>query len=257
MRLFTIFAFNFSILLIFLSHTYAQVNIEKFRDKEKKKDFSGYVELDLSSRTGNVDITKINFENLNNYIWKSMNTFLVIRSALGWEDGEQYINEGLIHLRQVFRSGADLQPEIFAQTDYNKERHLSFRGLIGGGLRFSIYKSKKTELWWGTDIMQEYERLDLKKNNGNEKVDNITRWSNYLAANIIFNENVRLTWTTYFQPYISDFKDIRILSEKGMLVGLNKHLSLDIAFRMRYDSQPPKDTKSLDTALKTGLVLHF
>ena len=246
------------ILFIFFNHDiFAQVNIERFRAGEDSTGFSGYIEIELSSRTGNVDITEIDIENQNNYLWKDMNTLFVIRSNFGWEEGKRFSNEALTHLRHIFRIKTSFQPEFFAQIDYNKEILLSFRGLVGGGVRLVIYKGKKTRFFWGTAFMFEHEKLDTNGNDKQEKTVDIIRWSNYISAYININERAQLTWTTYLQPYINNFKDIRILSDTDLIVGLSKYLSLAVGFRTRYDIQPPEEITSLDTALKTGLVLNF
>ena len=106
-------------MIIYPSHVSAQVNIEKFRNTLYPKGFSGHVALDLSTRTGNVKVTEITIENRNDYIWKNINSFLIIRGDYGWQDGKQYSNEVLMHLRNVFRLKANWKPEIFAQIDYN------------------------------------------------------------------------------------------------------------------------------------------
>jgi len=191
MRLFTLFTLNLIMLLIIPNHIYSQVNIEKFRESAYEQGFSENVKLGLSSRTGNVDVNEINIESRSDYIWKEMNTFLVIRGDYGWQGGKQYSNEALAHLRHVFRIKAYIQPEVFTQTDYNKKRLLLFRALAGGGLRFTIEKSSKTTLWWGTAFMMEHERYDYKKNKSDEKEANVIRWSNYITANIDFTERVK------------------------------------------------------------------
>ena len=257
LRFYTLLALFLIGFFVLLSNAYAQVNIEKFREMELNQGISGYVEFDLFSKSGNVKETKINLENRIDYVWNTMHTFLIIRGDFGWEGGKQYSNEAVMHLRHIFRTGTNMQPEIFAQLDYNKERRLSFRSLIGGGLRFAMYKSEKSKLWWGTAIMQEQEHLDLDESNSLKEIDTLVRWSNYLSINVAFNEQILLSWTTYFQPYVGDFENIRILSEKNLLIRLSELFSLTIAFRMRYDNQPPIAVESLDTALKTGLVLHF
>ena len=121
MRLVSLFMIQLIITLFFPSYVLSQVNIEKFRESKDVKGFSGHFELDFSSRSGNVDITKLDIESYSNYLWESMNTFLVIRGDYGWQGGKEFSNEGLVHLRHIFRSGADFQPEIFTQIDYNQK----------------------------------------------------------------------------------------------------------------------------------------
>ncbi len=257
MRLITLISIVLILFIFFSLNISAQVNIEKFRASEDSTGFSGYIETELSSRTGNIDITLINIENRNTYLWKNMNTLFVIRSNFGWKEGKKFSNEALTHLRHIFRIKTNFQPEFFVQIDYNKKILLSFRGLTGGGIRLVIHESKKTSFFWGTALMFEHEKLDTNGIGKQEKTVEIIRWSNYISAYININERAQLTWTTYLQPYINNFKDIRILSDTSLITGLSKYLSLAIGFRTRYDSQPPEEIKSLDTALKTGLILNF
>lgn len=49
--------------------------------------------MELSSITGNVDITEINIENRNNYLWNNMSTLFIIRGNLNWEEGKGFSNE--------------------------------------------------------------------------------------------------------------------------------------------------------------------
>ena len=245
------------ILQFFPSFISAQVNTEKFRKALYKEGLSGHVELDFSSRSGNVDITKVNIENRTDYIWKNMISFMIIKGDYGWQGGSQYSNEALAHLRHVFSMKANLQPEIFTQIDYNKKRLLSFRGLIGGGLRVPIYNSNITKLWYGAALMVEQERLDLTGIENHKKKTQVIRWSSYLSSNINFNEQIKWTSTTYLQPIINDFGDTRILSETNLEVELIKHMSLILGFQMRYDSEPPKGIKSFDTTLRTGIGISF
>jgi len=249
--------FKLIFILIIISNSYAQVNIERFRKTEDSQGFSGYVQLNISSKIGNIEYTKINLKNHNDYIWSAMHTFLIVRGDFWWKKKEQYSNEALVHLRHVFRLGANIQPEIFFQIDYNKKRLLTFRDLVGGGLRFAMYKSQQANISLGTAFMTEYERLDLDGKNTHEEKVNVIRWSNYIATNIDLNDSIQWSWTTYIQPCIKEFGDYRILSEIDFVDKLSKHLSLTVAFRMRYDSKPPNNIKLFDGALDTGLAINF
>lgn len=52
-----------------------------------------------------------------------MNTLLIIRGDYGWKGGERYAEEGLAHLRNVFRRSADIKPEIFTQIERDRLKH--------------------------------------------------------------------------------------------------------------------------------------
>ena len=257
LKIFKFLLLNSIFYLILPTYTIAQVNIEKLRETKDAQGLSGYVELDISSKSGNVDITKIYLENRLNYMWEYMNAFFVVQGDFGWKDKERFSNEALAHLRHQFRVKTNLQPEFFIQVDYNKKRLLSFRGLIGSGLRLGLYIKEKNELWLGSAFMFEHESLDLDEKGTHEKVINIIRWSNYISTKLDFNNQIHLAWTAYIQPYINNFKDIRILSDTDLIIEIRKNFALATGFRIRYDSRPPDNIKSIDTALKTGLVLIF
>ena len=111
-----------------LSSSFAQVNIEKFRKSGSEQGFSGYVQLSISSQTGNVDLTKTSFESRGDYIYNNMNTFLILRSNAGWKSSQRYSNSGLAHLRHICRLGESFQPEFFTQIEYSEELLMAFRG---------------------------------------------------------------------------------------------------------------------------------
>ena len=235
----------------------SQVNIEKHRRDEEKLGFSWSIKFDLSARSGNVDAIKMEIGGRGDYVRKMSTTFLLTRVELGWQGGERYSNEALVHLRHVYRPRSWLRPEAFVQYDYDKARLLTFRGLIGTGLRFSLYQHRNMQFWWGSTYMLEHERLDLEEDAVHPEKVTVHRWSNYLTSRADFNERVRLLWTIYAQPRFDKPDDIRILGETSLGVELGSSVSLLITLRMLYDSRPPSAVDPLDTALKSGLAIAF
>lgn len=248
---------NLFLLIFLISVSNAQVNIEKFRKTEDLKGLSGNVEFNISSKTGNVDITDIELEGRADYYWENMNFFLIFRNGYGWESGEQYSNNGLLHLRHIFRLGKKIRPEIFTQVEYSKERLMNFRGLGGGGLRLSLLKTEKNRLWWGTAIMYEYEKLDASKVINHEIECSVLRWSNYISTSNVITDNLKLNLTAYLQPDLKKFKDFRLLTDTDLAVDLSKKFTIEITFRLRYDSEPPDNVEETDTVLLTGLSFSF
>ena len=248
---------NLFLLIFLISLSNAQVNIEKLRKTGDVKGLSGNFGFNISSKTGNVDITNIQLECRTDYIRQNMNTFLVFRKGYGWKSGEQYSNNGLIHIRHIFRLGKDIQPEVFTQVEQSKERLMNFRGLVGGGLRIALFRNEKRRLWWGTAVMYEYEKLNAAKVINHKIEVNVLRWSNYISSGILLGDNVRWTLTAYLQPQFEKFSDFRLLTDSKFEVDLSKKLALGITFRLIYDSESPDNVKSTDTELLTGLSFIF
>ena len=235
----------------------AQVNIEKLRAKPAASGFSSSVQLDLSTRSGNVDIHQFGIRTRSDYVNQNWSGFLVTQGGMGWQGGKRYSNEGLAHLRQVFRPHSHTGLEIFAQVDYDRERRLEFRGLIGGGVRWRFFQRSGVRSWWGTAYMLEHERLDLGEGDPHPAEVSVHRWSNYLTTKAEFSEGTSGTWTAYVQPRFDKPEDIRILGEASLSGQMGHGFGLVLSFRLRYDSRPPDRIESLDTALRSGVKVEF
>ena len=222
-----------------------------------KQGYSGLVELDVSHRTGNVELTTLEVKLRLDRRSEKMHSFLVLETEHGWQGGRQFSNDGLIHARNVFLLRPALQPEIFIQSNYDRGRFLTYRLLVGVGIRSSLTSRENIELSVGTALMPEHEEYDLQKTNSHELEVTALRWSNYISQYIQFANNTRWTSTFYIQPDMADFKDIRLLLNSELALKLFKRFSLVIAYSLQYDSRPPDDVESLDMKLEPGVVLEF
>ena len=83
-------------------HSAAQVNIEALRGDTDAAGFSGALALNLEMHTGNTDLKEIGLEGRLDFDHPRVHTFLLARNDFGWEQGERFADEGLIHLRQHY-----------------------------------------------------------------------------------------------------------------------------------------------------------
>ncbi len=240
-----------------VSQASAQVNVEKHRRDEDGKGLSGSVELNLLARSGNVDVVAVGMGGRVDYAGEGVTTFLVGSGDLGWEGGERFSNEGLFHVRQIYRIRSRLRPEAFVQVNYDKERLLTFRGLLGGGFRMGLFRNDAVQLWLGTAYMFEREHVDLGPNAAHPRRASVSRWSNYLSLKAAFNEQTSLILTAYIQPRFNDLEDVRILNKSSLSVAVSGSVSLVTAFGVFYDSRPPDGTERVDTKLESGVELAF
>jgi hypothetical protein len=236
---------------------HAQVNIEQVRPDTTDGGVSGSLGVDMTFRTGNVDIVKLKVSGRLDYAAGGFRTFVLTGGDFGWESGDAFSNEAILHLRQVFRADARVKPETFEQINYDKRRALTFRGLLGGGLRVTVLQWSGSRVWFGTAYMFERERLELPADAVHPDQTWAHRWSNYLSARIAVTESAGIVWTVYAQPRFDDFEDVRVLGDTRMEVRVGGPVSLVTSFLLRWDSRPPDDIEALDTTLGTGLRLRF
>ena len=63
--------------------------------------------------------------------------------------------------------------------------------------------------------------------------------------------------TTYFQQYLKDFSDYRLLNETNLMFAINEWLSMSLDLEYRFDSEPPSILKDTDFNTNFGLILNF
>jgi hypothetical protein len=245
------------ILLTTAAFSWTQVNIENVRERDAQKGLSTTVKLELTTRSGNVDITSLAVDARMDWILGKNKSFLLTRGDFGWLDGDRFSNGGLFHARYTHFLSNIISVEGYGQIDYDKFRFLDLRSLAGMGPRIFLYRHADFKAVWGTSFMLEHERYDLPAGARHPKEETVHRWSNYLNFAASVTEILDLVWIIYSQPRLSDFSDIRLLSEAKLSIRISRYLSLTNTFRLRYDSNPPDGIEDLDSALLIGLQGNF
>jgi len=242
---------------IFTQILFSQVNTEKYRHFGDSLGFSGIIKLDASIQTGNTDLQQLGSEVRLDYKNSSSIILLILNGDYGWNNGEQFSNEALAHLRFVQALNPNLKFEVFTQINYDKSLLLLFRALGGGGLRFKLFDDQTSVLWFGSAYMLEYERYSAPRRVIDKKKILANRWSNYISYNLSVQKDVSVSSVIYFQPRFDKWKDIRILTENSLLVNLSSNFTLSVDFDIRYDHYTPAGIKEIDTNSKVGFIYNF
>ncbi len=245
--------FAFLTLVLMAGQAGAQVNIEALRRDADSTGFSGALALNLEMHTGNTDLKEIGLEGRLDFNHPRVNTFILARNDFGWEQGERFADEGLIHLRQHYPLHGRVGLEAFTQYNYDATYRLETRVLAGGGFRFHLVESGAFHLWEGASAFLEHERLDeLPEGDAHPGRSTVVRWSHYLSSRIAVNDRAVSTCTIYVQPLWNAIGDTRVLGELNLEVDLAGPLVLALSFVMRYDSRPPEGVGGLAVRLETG-----
>ena len=239
------------LLAIQTTASYGQVNIERLRLSEL--DFmAGSVGGSFSVRAGNVEFYSLGLNGRYDITKGRHDAFLVGRVNLIQDESTvlSYIRFG--HLRYNYDIKTWWQLEGFAQGEYDEIRLLNQRLLFGTGFRFKVFKSPNATLHLGTTPMLEIEHLNPSVV-GVEQNTQVARWSNYVSWRTSREGFMSLVHTTYVQPQITDFSDLRLLNETSIDFVLFANLSLGIVMNLRYDSNPPPAVKDFDFTLSNTL----
>ena len=138
------------------------------------------------------------------------------------------------------------------------------RRLLGGaGFRKNIFEktkdsSKIFEIDISAGIMQEEELLNRTDLPIDEKYHtNYTRSIFSVVGLFEITDAFTMVNTTYFQQYLKDFSDYRLLNETNLMFAINEWLSMSLDLEYRFDSEPPSILKDTDFNTNFGLILNF
>ncbi len=251
--------FLFLLLLLMIlrvSFVNAQVvNVERMRLNSKKQGWSGSV-------AGNVDLQR-NQRSVfavggNAHVQNRVdsNTYLLVGKTGFIKASEaDLVNFAFGHFRYTHYVTDFLSLEGFTQLQQNRVNGIASRWLIGVGPRGKVIDNDNANVLLGFLVMRERER---------EVVDSIPinrdiRISSYIAGSFTPQsaKYISFTNTTYFQPRVGKFADIRIASDWNVEVSLRQNLRLVTTFNIVYDARPPVGLDKTVYALKNGLRFTF
>ena len=237
------------IILLFSANLTSQsiVNTEKlFTTNDEGLGISS--ELSGSSISGNASVLLLEYS--LNFSYKNKKHYL--RFLSGGENikesNEEVSNSLFTQLRYNYFIDKKSRFFSFAQIQSNAILLLEQRLLLGGGYRrnlidIKVDTSKRYELDLSAGIMQEKELLNTPDGFTaieDQKNRNYTRAIFSLVGIIDIKDKFTIVNTTYFQQYIKNMDDFRLLNETNFMVHLNEWLSIGIDFEYRFDSDPPK-----------------
>ncbi|MBL7813455.1 MAG: DUF481 domain-containing protein [Saprospiraceae bacterium] len=170
------------------------------------------------------------------------------------EGATNVLNDGFVHLRYNYDLSKHWVYEAFSQGQYNERTRILFRGLIGTGIRIKIKHGKTQRYYIGLSYLFESNQF---KDNTLRQEDH--RLSGYLSYNIAFSNKSRLVHTTYLQPRLNDWQNIRVSSEASLLFNISKHLIFRSTFNTAYDSDPrlPASVPDWIYTFTNGLRFEF
>jgi hypothetical protein len=235
----------------------AQVNIERLRIGGDSVGISGVARVSVTFASGNTEKQRGDMELRLDWLRPGTESFAIVSGDFDWTGGKRVSNRGLAHIRHILGRGARIRPEAFAQINYDKARNLDFRNLAGAGIRILLHSGGKGRASLGAAWMYEHEELDLPPGSIHPLETSHHRLSSFLTLSLEPREGVAIASTTYAQPRFDAFDDIRLLSQSRLSAQVLGPLVLDVTFDLSYDAEPPDDTESLDTSLRTGIGIRF
>lgn len=246
-------------LLALTSSAQAQiVNTQPLIGRLDADGLSGELNTNLEWRTGNVELFRLSASAL--LTWRCDDHALLSSSSLefGASAGERFLFRTFTHLRYQHRLDDILTIETFGQLAHDEFRRITVRALGGLGARLALLTTDETRLRLGLAYMFEHERFadSTTLSDSGELRDN-HRASLYLDLRHDLTDRLGLGLTVFYQPSLTAFSDWQLAAESRLAIHLTKSLALTLQLHLAYDSTPPDDVATLDTATLIGLGWSF
>lgn len=230
------------------------LNIESMRKLNKDTKWSGNTHLNIQlieNKTAFILVsnrTRIQYKN-NKHLYLIINDYNFKES-----NSTKIVSKGIQHLRYNYKLDKRIRLEIFAQNQFDEISKIKYRRLLGVGPRFKINQSENYKFYMGTLVFKEWESItsDLEKVKHND-----IRLSTYLSFSLFPTETISIVSTTYFQPKINRFSDLRWSNDSKIVFKVIKNLAFNIQFTMTYDKYPALDVPKTQYKLTNGLIYIF
>ena len=220
-------------------------------------------EISGSSISGNASVLLLEYG--LNFSYKRKKHYFRLLSGGEYinEDSQEISNSLFSQFRYNFFINRKSRIFAFTQIQTNAILLLERRLLGGVGYRrnlldIKVDTTKRYEIDLSAGIMQEEELLNRENLPNDEKFyTNYTRAIYSLVGIIDFKNKFTIVNTTYFQQYLRNLKDFRLLNETNIMVQIKEWLGIGIDIEYRFDSEPPSTLKDQDFNTNLGLVFNF
>jgi hypothetical protein len=257
----------------------AQVNAEVLQANPFREGWTGGVDGSVALSRGNIDLLdvggtlRVQFQTLVPQEATDEETtseetapipFLAQRVSLTGNGrfaeraGAPFISQAFVHLRWTAMWHERVGSDTFAQYQFNAFQRLEARAVAGLGLRIEMVHEPSFLAWAGSGYMFEYDLIDVLPGASDPRDVFEHRWTNYFSMRLaVFDDQLLLQNTLYYQPRFDSFEDFRLLEELEVLATAGESVRLGVTLSVLYDSSPPSGVLHTDLRLVNMLRLAF
>jgi putative salt-induced outer membrane protein len=250
-------AIIFLMLLLFPIATMAIVNMDGLHFDNNKEAFTADLDLTLSGTSGNSNTEKVALNAQFNWIAARSINLAILGYQYGESNNVRSVNKAFAHYRYIYQLNSAMDWELFGQVEKNEFTRLSFRGLLGTGLRFSVAKTEQHHAFMGLGGFYSKEEIEVSSGLTDGGVEEFGRANFYFLSKYSVSPTVSFSNVLYYQPRFSRFSDYRALFETKFDFKISKKLSFRLSFDVEHDSEPSQTIKNTDVSYMSGLVFNF
>jgi len=245
-------------MLLYPAAALAIVNVEAVHVGAPAEGFAGTATASFGGASGNSNRFRGRADARLQWHTGRHTDFAVFSYDYGKSRGRTDTNRQFVHLRHRFQFARAWALEAFGQAERDEFARLSFRGLLGGGLRRTLLEREAVAaVYLGLGAMFEREVLRHGSGTSDPRRQSSGRGNIYLSTQARINARTRFSSTTFYQPDVTDFGDFRLLEEAALYIRLANSMELRLDIEVQHDSRPPQTVKTTDITYTTGVEVSF
>lgn len=246
-----------SLLLLTPLSAAAIVNMDGLHFKNSEKEFTADLDFKVTGSTGNSKNSNIALDGQLSWTKENHINLAIFGSQYGKSNNIESTNKSFAHFRHIHKITSDYDWELFTQVEKNKFTRLTYRGLLGAGLRHNIFASADHNAYLGAGAFYTKEKIEYIAGLTDDGTDTYTRANFYFLSKYKITSNIDITNALYYQPRINEFSDYRALLQSKFDFKLSTNLKLRLSIDIEHDSEPSQTIEKTDTSYLTGLVVSF
>lgn len=235
----------------------AIVNMDSMHFSDDAERFDADVDLTVSGASGNSNNFRVALNSQFSWVKDKSINLAILGHQYGENNDLRNINKTFLHYRNINKLMKNLDWEVFTQLEENEFTRLSFRGLAGAGLRFSLSKSEIYRAYFGAGGFYSVEETAFTQGLTDHGKEEVARANLYYFSKYKVSQNVAFSNALYYQPDVSDFADFRALFNSKLDLAINKNISFRLSLEVEHDSGPSQTVERTDIQYKTGIKYHF
>lgn len=256
-----IYMFNsiilFSLLSFYSITVFAIVNMDGIHFKRGQDTFVGDVDLTMAGTSGNSTSTEIAFNTQLSWLDEDSINLAILGYQYGETNDIRNVDKSFIHYRYIAKVNKSKDWELFAQVEKNEFTRLSYRALLGAGIRFLSANSKRHSAFFGLGAFSSKEEIKFVSGLTDHGIEEVNRANIYFLSKYKINPILSFSNVIYYQPSLSKLSDFRTLVESNFDYKINNNLSLRLRLDASYDSEPSQSIESTDISYTTGFKYSF
>lgn len=235
----------------------AIVNMDGIHFDNNEDRFSTDIDLTVSGSSGNSTTSKAALNSQLSWIDQNSINLAILGYQYGESNNVRSVNKSFIHYRYIHKLKDSLDVEFFTQLEQNEFTRLSYRGLIGSGVRYSIANTDKHRGFLGVGAFYSKEEIEYTPGLTDDGIEEFTRANFYFLSKYKITPAISFSNVIYYQPQLNRASDYRALLDSKLDIKIRKDLSFRLSLDIQHDSEPSQTIKNTDVSYMTGLVFKF